>query len=390
MQTVIGVGISILALLLIAVIRKKQKSIVDYMLMVVIGLFAALLWSHVWISNQLTPLSFVFQNLAHHFLFPSYVLYALLLLDGRRQIRKEWWWVGSFAVLFAVFSILDMTVLTEYDEDSLRRLYVEGTLIYHVFYKTGFVFDLIVLLWLLKRIRQYRQRIKEYYSSIESIHLNWLNNFTLILIIVNAANLITFLLYNVGLLKDIETVFLIVFGTTTAILFYFCYHGVRQYNLAEFRDLNLNDSNSQQEDEQALSGTTNPKYHTSSLKEEEMEEIYQQINHHLAQEKIYLDPDLKVQHLAQQIGVTTHNISQTINSKAEKPFYDLVNSYRVSHLKHLLADPDNQRFTILGLGTESGFNSKSSLNRIFKHHTGMSPGEFRKRQYQETVLPSDH
>ena len=380
MQTIVGIGISVLALLLVAVIKKKQKSMADYTLMIVIGLFAALLWSHVWISIDLSPLSFVFQNLSHHFLFPTYVVYALLLLDGEHKIKKEWWWIGSFAAIFACFSVLDMTVLTEYNDESLRQLYEKGSLIYQVFYKTGFVFDLIVLVWLLQRIKQYRRQLKDYYSSIESIHLNWLNHFTIILIVANAAVLLTFLLYNVGFLKEIDTTFSITFGITTALLFYLCYQGVRQYNLAEFQDLHLSSNKSKEKNTSALSDRTNAKYQTSSLKEEEMDEIYRQIDHYFSDKKIYLDPDLKVHHLAQQIGVTTHNISQTINSKAKKPFYDMVNSYRVNHLKHLLADPDNQRFTILGLGTESGFNSKTSLNRIFKDHTGMSPSEFRKRQ----------
>jgi len=381
MQTVIGIGISILALLLLTVIRKKQKNIVDYTLMAVIGLFAALLWSHAWISIQLTPLSFVFQNLAHHFLFPTYVIYALLLLDGGHRMKRRWWWVGSFAVVFAVFSVLDMAVLSEYDEESLRLLYEEGTPIYQVFYKAGFVFDLIVLFWLLQRIKAYRNRIKDYYSSIESIQLNWVHNFTVILIVANAAVLFTFLLYNFDFLQGIETPFAIIFGITTAILFYFCYHGVRQYNLAEFQDLERAGSNTGENSDQVLPGITKVKYQTSSLKEEEMDVIYRRIQQCFSDEHIFLNPDLKVHHLAQKIGVTTHNISQTINSKAQKPFYDFVNAYRVNHLKELLADPDNQQFTVLGLGMDSGFSSKTSLNRIFKQHTGMSPGEYKKRQF---------
>ena len=380
MQTIIGIGISILALLLLTVIKKQQKNIVDYTLMVVIGLFAALLSSQVLISIRLTPFTFVFQNLAHHFLFPSYVLYALLLLDGEHRIKRRWWWIGSFAIVFALFSILDMTVLNEYDEDSLRQLYEEGTPIYQVFYKAGFVFDLIVLFWLLHRIKAYRHRIKDYYSAIESIQLNWVHNFTCILIVANAAALFAFLLYNFGLLQEIETAFSIIFGITTALLFYFCYHGVRQYNLAEFRDLSLTGFNADEKSEQKPPGITKIKYQTSSLKEEEMNDIYRRIKHCFSDDHIYLNPNLKVHHLAKKIGVTTHNISQTINSKAQKPFYDFVNAYRVNHLKQLLMDPDNLQFTVLGLGMDSGFSSKTSLNRIFKEHTGMSPGDFRKRQ----------
>ena len=380
MLVINSIGISILALFLLAVVQKKQKSVVDYSLMVVIGLFAALLWSHVWISLGLTSFRFVFQNLSHTYLFPSYVLYALLLLDREHRIRKEWWWIGSFAVAFTVFSVLDVTVLNQYTEEELYYVYEVGPPIYQVFYKGGFLFDIIALSWLLQRIRRYRHDIKDYYSSIDSIQLNWLYTFTIILILTNAAAMSTFLMYNFGWLQEVETTFSIVFGIISASLFYFCYHGVRQYNLAEFNELKGDPGSSTGDATATSPKTAKPKYKTSSLKDEEMDKIYHQINRCLVEEKIYCDPDLKVYHLAQRLGVTTHNISQTINSKAQKPFYDLVNAHRVDHLKQLLTAPDKQQFTILGLGLESGFNSKTSLNRIFKQHTGMSPSTFRRMQ----------
>jgi AraC-like DNA-binding protein len=39
----------------------------------------------------------------------------------------------------------------------------------------------------------------------------------------------------------------------------------------------------------------------------------------------------------------------------------------------MLNDPNNLRCIILALGLESGFNSKASLNRIFKYFTGLTP-----------------
>ena len=193
--------------------------------------------------------------------------------------------------------------------------------------------------------------------------------------------LFIFLVYNFGFIQEIDTAFSLTFGIIILGLFYFCYHGVRQYNLAEFQEFKpSNVKASADEDPSSHRSEEMNKYQTSSLKEGEMEEIYTQINKCLTLDKIYLDPELKVHDLAKQIGVTTHNISQTINSKVQKPFYDLVNSYRVNHLKKLLSEPGNQQFTILGLGIDSGFNSKTSLNRVFKQQTGMSPSEFRRLQ----------
>ena len=57
----------------------------------------------------------------------------------------------------------------------------------------------------------------------------------------------------------------------------------------------------------------------------------------------------------------------------------------VNEAYEALRDPARCESTILDLAMASGFNSKSALNRVFKAHAGMTPGEFRR---QEQALPS--
>jgi AraC-like DNA-binding protein len=73
-------------------------------------------------------------------------------------------------------------------------------------------------------------------------------------------------------------------------------------------------------------------------------------------------------------------VSQAINDGMKKNFYDLVNSYRVEEAKRLLMDEKNNNFTILSVGFEAGFNSKTTFNTVFKKFTGLTPTEFRARQ----------
>lgn len=86
-----------------------------------------------------------------------------------------------------------------------------------------------------------------------------------------------------------------------------------------------------------------------------------------------------MQYLASRLGVTNHNISQALNETAGKSFYDYVNDYRLRDFQKLLADPGKKHFTILALGMESGFNSKASINRIFKKQLGETPREYQQR-----------
>ena len=65
-----------------------------------------------------------------------------------------------------------------------------------------------------------------------------------------------------------------------------------------------------------------------------------------------------------------------INEHMGKNFYTLVNDYRIEEVKRRLQDPEYSNLTILAIAYDSGFNSKSSFNTIFKEKTGMPPSEY--------------
>jgi AraC-like DNA-binding protein len=86
--------------------------------------------------------------------------------------------------------------------------------------------------------------------------------------------------------------------------------------------------------------------------------------------------------MAEDLNISRQKLSLAINSNQQKNFYKLINEYRVEEVKEKLLDSDYKHFSILGIGLECGFNSKSSFNRIFKLETGLTPTEF-KNQFSE-------
>ena len=94
--------------------------------------------------------------------------------------------------------------------------------------------------------------------------------------------------------------------------------------------------------------------------------------------KPHLDPDLTLRQLADRLGVSTHNLSEVINARLDRTFHDFVNEYRVREAKRVLADPASARLTVLAVGMEAGFRSKSTFNKIFRRFTGMTPSEVRR------------
>lgn len=97
-------------------------------------------------------------------------------------------------------------------------------------------------------------------------------------------------------------------------------------------------------------------------------------------EKLYQETELTLHQLATRLEVPTYMVSQALNEGMKKNFYDLVNGYRVEEAKRLLLDSGNRNYTILSVGFEAGFNSKTTFNTVFKKFTGLTPTDFRDKE----------
>jgi len=96
-------------------------------------------------------------------------------------------------------------------------------------------------------------------------------------------------------------------------------------------------------------------------------------------EKIYIQPKLSLRDVALQLNLPGRYVSWLINSYHHTSFNTHVNSYRVAEVIHRINDPKERNKTLLGIALESGFNSKSSFNSIFKANTGKNPSDFLKK-----------
>jgi AraC-like DNA-binding protein len=120
------------------------------------------------------------------------------------------------------------------------------------------------------------------------------------------------------------------------------------------------------------------KLNRQPLNEKQMKEITEAVFQYLKNEKPYLNPDYSLQMMAEDLNISRHKLSHVINIGQRKNFYKLINEFRVSDVKEMLVDPAYNHFTVLGIGLECGFNSKTSFNRIFKEETGLTPTEYKR------------
>lgn len=123
------------------------------------------------------------------------------------------------------------------------------------------------------------------------------------------------------------------------------------------------------------------KYVGFSLKEADIENYIQKLNHYMIKEKPYLISSLTLPQLASNLEIPSHHLSKVINENFESNFFDFINKYRIEEVKAKLANPKFNNFSLLGIALDSGFNSKSAFNRVFKKITGLTPSK-----YKETTL----
>jgi AraC-like DNA-binding protein len=127
-------------------------------------------------------------------------------------------------------------------------------------------------------------------------------------------------------------------------------------------------------------GRAKKKYFNSSLGDEDMAKIIKSLENKLTTEKCYSNPELTIEQLATAISCSRHQLSQSINGRLGKSFYDYINNFRVEEAKILLADPANDKYKITALAYEAGFNSISTFNDVFKKFTSLTPSQFREQQ----------
>ncbi len=105
----------------------------------------------------------------------------------------------------------------------------------------------------------------------------------------------------------------------------------------------------------------------------QLESIVEKIRSKMVEEQLFKNPELTVSDLSEAIDVKSYLVTKAIAQIMDTKFTDYVNELRFQEVKSLLASPEHEKYTLLSLAFEAGFNSKASFNRTVKKLTGQSP-----------------
>jgi len=125
------------------------------------------------------------------------------------------------------------------------------------------------------------------------------------------------------------------------------------------------------------------KYQSSMLTDSAKQTIKRKMRHLLKEQHVFKENELRLDDLAAYLDISRHQLSQVINESYGVNFFELINSYRVEHVKTLLGDESYEHYTIQQIAFESGFNNKASFNRYFKKACGLTPSAYRLKMNDE-------
>lgn len=241
-----------------------------------------------------------------------------------------------------------------------------------------------------KELRTYQSSIRQLYSETSRIDLNWarflLNGF-LVLVLAGALALPLIMRYP----QQVNIILLAVLCIGTPYIYLAAYKGVTQPTIWQVQPEKTKEIVEKELSEITEAVSINEKGELKipekpAAEENKLSVLAEGIMSLIEKEKIFQEPELTLQQLATKLNSPAYLVSQTINDELKKSFYDLVNGYRVEEAKRLLLHPDNSNYTILSVGFEAGFNSKTTFNTVFKKFTGLTPTEFRNKS--KKVVPA--
>lgn len=295
---------------------------------------------------------------------PVFYLYAKLLVKKIERV-KIINLLHFIPFISGYFLLIPIYFLSTPEKIKFTEQMISGhkTLIYLIFGELIPVQGVIYTILTISLVSEYNKKIKERFSDIERINLDWLKYFTLAMIVCWSFSAASGL---ANLLVNKQTGFEIALHLAISVLIYSIgYLGLKQPEIF------------MRQPDDIITGQAAEKYRKSGLDDIEAEEIKKKLLDLMNCEKPYLDSGLTLIKLSEFISVSGHNLSEVINSRLGKSYYDFINEYRVEEFKKRLEHPSSKNYNLISVAFDSGFNSKTSFNTIFKKNTGQTPSGYR-------------
>jgi AraC-like DNA-binding protein len=296
---------------------------------------------------------------------PLYYFYVRSITGERVDLRRLLPHFAPFVLFWLILPLFTTAMVGQqqvhYGMLSTFFPFIKGMqwlqFLYAGLFIAQFIHVLIYLLMSYLIISKYEKALKGNYSKIDTTTIRWLKTLNVLLMVV--VLFVTIFLFLFFMYRRYDRQQDYIYVIPMAILTYLI-----SYKLA------------------GVEWTRGPveeksgKYERTALKPDVALRIRKQLEEHMSYSRPYLNNELRLQDLAEQIDAPPYQLSQVINDQINLTFFDYINKYRVEEAKRLIiAEPNS---TLLDIAFKAGFNNKTSFSNAFKKFTTQTAVEFRK------------
>lgn len=125
------------------------------------------------------------------------------------------------------------------------------------------------------------------------------------------------------------------------------------------------------------SSSSTIKYANKKIEVAESALLISQLNALMREQSLYKNSNLKLQEVAEELGISSHRLSQLLNDNMQSNYSAFINEYRINAACDLLIN--NEQLSLEGIGYEVGFRSKSTFFTTFKKFKGLTPSQYRNQ-----------
>ncbi len=134
----------------------------------------------------------------------------------------------------------------------------------------------------------------------------------------------------------------------------------------------------QQEPAAVTASEDENKKESKKLDEDFIRDLIYRLDKLMQDEKIYLRPEISMDHLSDLLKTNRTYLSRAINSAYNINFATYINDLRIKEAVRIISGGEHKNFSIEGIAQKAGFNNRVSFTTAFYKHTGVSPSYFIK------------
>ena len=279
---------------------------------------------------------------------PLFLFFLESIQHPLRWSKRRWWLFFPFALFLLLNIFINLDV--DFGWYAITGMEEIMEIVYTAEFFVALAYSLFLasmsywLVWRRQDLAEARVWLKKIWWISTGLILFWL-----LLVLLPS-----------GLFGGDQTVDYLLWGAISGFIYWTAYKGLYQFNLPQDEPL------------REIPAAEPRPFAPDNAHFLRLEQLMQE-------EELYRNPSLGRDALAERLGISAGYLSQLINAVTGENITHYINNYRVEAVKKMIQDPDFAQYSLLALGEEAGFSSKSAFYTTFKKKVGMTPNAFRKQ-----------